>query len=77
MFWNRCPLLVDAIFDLDEDSVERLLYSMSNTLTSASPAAVTSVLSFEYGMNLTENMFAECPVTIVVVRVKGEVEESG
>lgn len=35
------------------------------------------VLSFEYGMNLTENMLERCPVKMDVVRLNWEVEDSG
>lgn len=63
------------------EAVEGLMvrpeYSMSKTLTSASPAQVMSVLSSECGMNFTENIFAECPVETVVERTKGEADDSG
>lgn len=77
MFWNLCPRPVVAIFDPIEDSTDIPLYSISKTRTSASPAAVTSVWSLEWGMNLTENMLARWPVATVVVRAKGATDESG
>jgi hypothetical protein len=52
-------------------------YSTSKTRTSESPAHVTKVWSFEWGMNFTEKMFALWPVAIVVLRAKGTVDESG
>lgn len=54
-----------------------MLCSISNTRTSQSPAQVTSVASFECGMNLTENMFAVCPVATVVEKANCDVEDSG
>lgn len=52
-------------------------YSISKTRTCESPAQVTSVRSLECGMNLTEKIFAMCPVAMVVFRENGAVEESG
>ena len=52
------------------------LYSMSKTLTSASPAAVTKVRSLDCGMNLTQKILAMWPVATVVVRENGEVDVS-
>ena len=60
-----------------EGIVEQPVYSMSKTLTSASPAHVTSVRSAECGMNLTENMLAVWPVETAAVRAKGVVDDSG
>ena len=60
-----------------ESIVERQLYSISKTLTSASPAHVTSVRSFECGINLTEKILALWPVATVVVRENGKLEDSG
>lgn len=49
-------------------------YSMSKIRISRSPAADTMVLFDEYGINLTENMLALCPVAIDVFQLKvGEV----
>jgi len=72
---RRRPL--EAILDADDGMVEQPEYSMSKTLTSASPAQVTSVRSSEWGMNFTEKIFAVWPVETVVVRANGEVDESG
>jgi hypothetical protein len=46
------------------------LYSRSKTRTSESPAQVTTVRSLEWGMNLTEKMFAWCPVLTLVFSEK-------
>lgn len=54
-----------------------MLCSISKTRTSQSPAQVTSVASFECGINLTENMFAVWPVATVVEKANLEVEYSG
>jgi hypothetical protein len=35
------------------------------------------VRSFEYGMNFTENMFAVCPVEMVVAKLNCDVESAG
>ena len=51
--------------------------SISNTLTSLSPAHVTKVASFEWGMNLTEKIFSVWPVDRVVVRANCDTEDSG
>lgn len=57
--------------------MDRPQYSMSKTLTCPSPAHVTRILSFECGINLTENMLAVWPVATVVASTKGTVDESG
>ena len=64
--WGALP--EEAKFDRSDGIDDRPLYSRSKTLTSASPAHVTSVRSFEWGINFTENIFAEWPVDTVVVR---------
>ena len=65
---NCGALPEEAKFDRSDGIDDRPLYSRSKTLTSASPAHVTSVRSFEWGINFTENIFAEWPVDTVVVR---------
>ncbi len=72
----RC-LLVDAMFAADDGELDCVDVSMSNTLTSWSPAADTNVRSLEWGMNLTENMFCVWPVDIVVANLNCEVDPSG
>lgn len=52
-------------------------YSTSKTLTSESPAQERRVWSLEWGINLTEKIFAVWPVFIEVVRANGDVDESG
>lgn len=54
-----------------------MLCSISNTRTSQSPAQVTSVASFECGMNLTENIFALWPVATVVENANRDANDSG
>lgn len=75
MLWTRRP----AVAELEDPDgiVERPLFSISKTRTSASPAQVTIVLSLEWGMNLTEKIFAEWPVETVVLRRNWAVDESG
>lgn len=72
--WPNLPV---TALELAEVMVERPLCSISKTLTSASPAHVTSVRSFEWGINLTENILAVWPVATVVVRENGKLEDSG
>jgi len=74
---KRSPRLVDAIPERSEGRDDRPLYSMSNTLTSASPAHVTRVRSLEWGINLTEKIFCVWPVETVVVRANCEHDDSG
>ena len=50
---------------------------MSKTLTSESPAQVTTVPSLECGINFTENMLAEWPVSTPVFSVNGLADSAG
>ena len=64
-------------FEVDGGTVDRLECSRSKTRTWQSPAHVTSVLSLEPGINLTENMFSVWPVKTVVFSANCAAEDSG
>lgn len=63
--------------EVDGGMVDRLEYSRSKTRTWQSPAQVTSVLSLEPGINLTENIFSVWPVKTVVLSANRATEDSG
>lgn len=64
-------------FEVVEGMADRLECSRSKTRTWQSPAHVTSVLSLEPGINLTENIFSVWPVKTVVLSANCATKDSG